>query len=50
MGVTPFGKGDYDKTPVHVTEENKAKQSQSPALEPTEGAEKNEKSLAAATG
>jgi len=50
MGATSFMKGDYENNPAGRAEENKAKQSQSPALEQTNGAGKREKSLAAATG
>jgi len=45
-----YKEGDYEDIFAGRIEENKAKQSHSPALEPTEGAGKKEKSLAAATG
>ncbi|MGB2864235.1 MAG: hypothetical protein WBC05_12975, partial [Sedimentisphaerales bacterium] len=45
-----FEKEDYGNEPVCGVEENKANQSQFPAPEPTEGAGKRDKSLAAATG
>jgi len=50
MGTTPFDKGGYGNMPANGDEENKAKQSQFPASAQTKGAEKNEKTLAAATG
>jgi len=48
MGTTTFVKREYEKNPADEVEENKAKQSQFPALEQTKGAGKREKSLAAA--
>jgi len=48
MGTTTFVKGDYENKTAHGVEENKAKQSQFPAPEPTKGSGKREKSLAAA--
>jgi len=45
-----YKEGDYEDIFAGRIGENKAKQSQSPALKQTEGAEKNEKSLAAASG
>ena len=43
-------KGDYDNNPPAGVEENKANQSQYHASEPLKGAEKRDKSVAAATG
>ena len=48
MGTTTFVKGCYENISAQGDEENKAKQSQFPALEQTKGAGKREKSLAAA--
>ncbi|HUT45160.1 MAG TPA: hypothetical protein VMX36_02700, partial [Sedimentisphaerales bacterium] len=48
VGAKSFVKGDYDNKPARGAEENKAKQSQSPAPALTKGAGKREKSLAAA--
>ncbi|MGB2864109.1 MAG: hypothetical protein WBC05_12340, partial [Sedimentisphaerales bacterium] len=50
VGATSYLKGDYENISAGGAEENKANQSQFPAPEPTEGAGKREKSLAAATG
>ncbi|HUT46912.1 MAG TPA: hypothetical protein VMX36_11550, partial [Sedimentisphaerales bacterium] len=49
IGAKSFVKGDYVNKPACGAEENKAKQSQSPAPALTKGAGKREKSLAAAT-
>jgi hypothetical protein len=48
ISVKSFVEGYYDNNPVCGVDENKANQSQFPAPEPTEGAGKREKSLAAA--
>ncbi len=48
MGATSFMEGDYGNMPAGGVEENKANQSQSHATEPTKGARKRKKSLAAA--
>jgi hypothetical protein len=48
MGVKPFVKGDYDKSPGGGDVENKANQSQIHAVEPNKEAGKREKSLASA--
>jgi len=50
LGAKSYLKREYENNPAGRIEENKAKQSQSPAPVSTKGAEKNEKSLAAATG
>jgi hypothetical protein len=50
IGVTAFMKGDYNKSPDGGDVENKAKQTQIHAVEPNKEAEKNEKSVSAATG
>jgi len=41
-------KREYENNPAGEVEENKAKQSQTPALEQTKGAGKRDKTLAAA--
>jgi len=48
LAAKPCMQGDYDKIPAGGAEENKAKQSQSPAPAITEGAGKSEKSVPAA--
>ena len=49
MGTTSFMQRDYENNPADGVEENKANQSQSHATEPTKGAGKRKKSVAAAT-
>ena len=50
FGAKSYLKREYENNPAGDVEENKAKQSQFPAPEPTKGAGKREESPAAATG
>jgi len=50
LGAKSYLKREYENIPAGDVKENKAKQSQFPAPEPSKGAGKREKSLAAATG
>ena len=49
LGAKPLMKEDYNNNPASGCDENKAKRSQSQALESTKGVGKREKTLAAAT-